>query len=658
MGSIQYRLVIAALFIVLSAQRVSAEDYSSEQDFFAELPVVLSASRLSQPLSEAPNAMTVIDRNMIRASGFRNISDIFRLVPGMYVGYLDGHTPIVAYHGSTDQYSRRMQVLVDGRSVYLPSTSSVSWEDIPLLVEDIERIEVVRGPAAASHGANSLQGVVNIITRDASSVKGASASLVKGSGGVSDASLQLGEMGSVLDYRASLAFRADDGFATNILNDDQVTRLANLRANYHPNVSDNFDFQAGYSDGKRGLGTAGRFTDQFREARAISSFQQVTWLHTLAQQDELKLNYYHIYRNYTDDQLAGTLGNASPENHVVNRHEVELQHTAQLGASNRLVWGGGTRMDSVDAPNLLIAPQALHQSRLFAHDEWRMVESVVLNAGAMFENDGMGHHNTSPRVALNYHLTPQHTLRISTSVAYRSPAALEEKGDIQGQFLSQGGLRPEKIHSKEIGYLGEFKTIGISVDGRVYYDQISDIIYMDPSPAVPPFFDGKPYGFANLLSATYHGIEGTIKYSWAESGDLTFNYSRQSASCAVTGTLREPGFLSILQGIVASCISMVPLDSGSILLVQRVSDDVRISAGYYYQGQMELLNTFAPLSRMRRLDFRVAKSFGSPHESGGEVALVVQNAFRNNYTEYNNVTQTAGKILFDRRAYVTATLRF
>src|SRR5512139_2616870 len=126
-------------FLIHSLRASAADTAMSEQEILQDFPVVLSASRLAQPLSEAPNAMTVIDRDMIKASGFRTISDLFRLVPGMYVSYFTGNQPIVSYHGTTDQYSRRMQVLVDGRSVYLPPFSSVDWEDIPLQIVDIER---------------------------------------------------------------------------------------------------------------------------------------------------------------------------------------------------------------------------------------------------------------------------------------------------------------------------------------------------------------------------------------------------------------------------------------------------------------------------------------------------------------------------------------
>jgi iron complex outermembrane receptor protein len=652
MRSFTYRLVAAVSCAALSTQGVLAADYPSEQEYFQEFPVVLSASRLSQPLSEAPNAVTVIDRAMIKASGFRTVPDLFRLVPGMYVGYETGHAPIVAYHGSTDKYSRRMQVLVDGRSIYLPPYSMVNWEDLPLHVADIERIEVVRGPAAASYGANSLQGVINIITRDAAVANGASASVARGNGGISDVSAHVGGTGNGLNYRATLAYRADNGFDTTLLNDRYATRLANLRASYHPGAADSIDLLLGYSEGVRGTGVAGRTTDPFGDIRTASNFQQITWLRALPQFDEIKVNYYHIYRNSRDYSL-------SPSTKiVVHRHELELQHAVHSGANNRLVWGAGVRSDYANAPHAFSGSQSLRQSRLFAHDEWRMSESALLNVGAMLEDDGMGHRDTSPRASLNYHLTPQHTLRAGTSVAYRSPAMAEESINIPGQYLAQGGVRPEKVLSKEIGYLGDFSAIGTTVDAKAYYDRVSDIIFTDPSPLAPPAFDGKPYGFGNLFSATYRGFEGTVKHKWGEGSNLTFNFSRQYASCSITGTLREPLFLPVLQEIVASCSSMVPRNSASVLLAQQVADNIQFSAGYYYQEKLQIINIPTPLS-MKRLDLRAARTFGRPEQSGGgEIALVVQDAFRNSYTEFADVPQTYGRVMFNRRVFLNASMGF
>ncbi len=642
--------LLSALCLCVASPGYAEEQDISERDFLQELPVVLSASRLSQPLSETPSAVTVIDRGMIKASGSRNIADLFMLVPGMYVGYSNAHTPIVAYHGSTDQYSRRMQVLVDGRSVYLPPFSSVDWEDIPLHIDDIERIEVIRGPSAASHGANSVQGVINIITRDASSVHGTEISVSKGDGGISDVAAHLGKTGTDLDFRLTLGYRADNGFPTRVINDSYATRLGDLRALYHPNATDSFEIQLGHNESTRAMGITGRVTDPMRDMQTTSDFQQLTWLRIRPKGDEIKVSYYHIYHNVVDPG-----GQALPaDNIIADRHDLELQHTLQLGTANRMVWGLGARSDAVQSPLNLNVGHTLFQSRLFVHDELRLTPSTVINAGNMLENDGMNHSRSSPRFSINYHLTPQHTLRTGISTAYRSPATLEEFGNLTGFYLSKGGLKPEKMLSREIGYLGEFPSLGLIVDARVYQDQLSDIIFIDPALTA----DGKPYSFRNLMGATYKGYEATFKYHWGERSNLTFNFARQIADCAISGTLTNPLVLPLLQGIAASCTKMLPWNSGSVLLSQQLAQDIQFSAGYYQQGQLQMLDT-VPQSSKHRWDFRLAKSFGNTGKiSGGEVALVVQNVFQDNYSGYSAVPQTNNVILFNRRAYLTARANF
>ena len=137
------------------------------------IPTVISATRLSQSILDTPASMTVIDRAMIRALGARELPDILRLVPGMVVGRESGSEAFVGYHGTSADGARRMQVLVDGRSIYEAALARIDWIGLPLDVEDIERIEVVRGPNSATYGANSFFAVVNIITRNVQEVPNA-----------------------------------------------------------------------------------------------------------------------------------------------------------------------------------------------------------------------------------------------------------------------------------------------------------------------------------------------------------------------------------------------------------------------------------------------------------------------------------------------------
>ncbi len=693
---------LCLLQLLLAGNCMAGDNGVSEKDYLQEMPVVLSASRLKQPLSETPNAVTVIDRAMIKASGFRNIVDLFRLVPGMYVDYKDGYTPIVSYHGATDPYTRRMQVLVDGRSVFMQPFDTVDWADLPLQIDDIERIEVVRGPAATSFGSNSILGVINITTREASEQVGASISAVHGNDGINDVAAHFGGGSDHLDLKLTLALRSDNGFNFpagaktyyNVVDDGSSTEIASLRGNFHPGGADSVDFQMGFSKGKRMTGFDGQPPRPFiplREMTTLSGYQQVNWLHTLNDGGDVQLRYNHTSRSLKDERIS-VLGTAAPgpdvtlphfisDDITAQRHELELQHTLQVGRGNRLVWGAGIRREFVDAASMFPVRETIQQSRLFMHDEWHITRRSILNAGTMLETDGYGHGQNSPRAEFNYHLTPNHTIRAGVSVAYRNPALIEQKGDqhynipepyrggdwVNGLYqenVGSGNLHPERALSREIGYLG---TIGKtwSIDMRVYDDRVSDIIWFDyvPVPGSLNLLQGVvpgALGFRNEFSASYTGLEGSVKYNWAEGRDsLTFSFSHQKVRADPVGTPALgsiPLVMFIYAGLVQSFVDTVPTNSFSLLYGGQFNDGISVSAGYYQQGSVMVLDAVQPQPLNRRVDFRIAKRFGPSGSSkagieGGEVALVLQNVFQDTNIGYSGYT-------FDRRAYLTATANF
>jgi len=650
-------MVSLSVWMVTSAR---ADVQPSEQDYFQEFPVVLSASRLSQPLSDAPSAVTVIDREMIVASGFRKIPDLFKLVPGMYVSYYKGSQAIVSYHGTQDQFARRMQVLVDGRSVYLAPFSDVDWESLPILIDDIERIEVVRGPSAAAHGANSLQGVINIITRDAGVQSRAGASTTRGEKGISDVSAHLGRIGEVLDYRLSLGYRSDNGYdprtdlpgQDTLSNDSYATRLFNLRANYHPNVADNFDVQIGASSSVRGVGFTSSALNTPHDLRATENFQQLTWLRTLNNRDELRLRYYHIRLKKEESTLTyvGPVPVSFTDAPVSDRQELELQHTAQLGDANRMVWGAAYRSDFAESENYFLVPVRQNEYRVFAHDEWRITPAWLLNTGVMVENGGLGRTDISPQVALNYHINPAHTLRAGVSRAYRNPAMLEEKGFwrytlplvLQPPFgpyypilVASGGLKPEQVLSREVGYLGKLPDYGVNIDLRIFHDQYRDTIL--PTKVTYPLLPGNVFDLYNSPDDMgQSGTEASLEYHPTEQVRVIFNYSRNRISTAL------PGF----QG-------NMPEEQYGMMYAQHIGD-YSFSLNFYKQSAA--LPADRPIwdkqPQHQRTDLRLAKSFRSEGGISGDIAFVVQNLFDPDYTEYliTNV--------FDRRGYAKLSVNF
>lgn len=175
------------------------------------VPEVLTATRLKQPRAEVPGSMTVIDAKQIERWGVRTIPELMRFVPGMFVKH-GGSDDSVAYHASSPSLMRRMQVLVDGRSVYRAGLASVGWDDIPVAIEDIQRIEVFRGPNAAAYGANAFMATINIVTFHPADTLGSRAYVRKGHQGTRDyLASHSGQVGDAL-YRVTAVSKEDDGF--------------------------------------------------------------------------------------------------------------------------------------------------------------------------------------------------------------------------------------------------------------------------------------------------------------------------------------------------------------------------------------------------------------------------------------------------------------
>jgi iron complex outermembrane receptor protein len=238
------------LLALLFSPLVLADDLFTDNE---ALPQVLTATRLKQTPAEVPGSMTVLDSELINASGARDISELLRLVPGMMVGNISGNQAAVNYHGTNASEARRMQVLIDGRSVYRAGLSTVDWSDIPVAMEDIERIEVFRGPNTVSYGANALMAVVNIITRNPADSHGTRLKYTRGQRGINDfyASQGIGWNGG--DLRLSLSGQEDDGFDSDRSGADyrDSRRLNRFGLAVSQTLSDNqsLDWQVNAKDG-------------------------------------------------------------------------------------------------------------------------------------------------------------------------------------------------------------------------------------------------------------------------------------------------------------------------------------------------------------------------------------------------------------------------
>lgn len=670
-------------------------ELAGEEYFLDQVPVVLSATRLAQPQYEAPVAVTVIDRAMIEASGVLDIPDLLRLVPGFQVAHAKGHTAAATYHGLSDEHARRMQVLVDGRPVYGPALGGVRWTDLPLDIEDVERIEVVRGPNAAAYGANAFLGAINIITQHPSQVDGTELTLLRGNKDTSKAMLRHGGGIKGLDYRMTLGYRRDEGFKTRTdlappdplsgsgshrdpLNDGMRVSLFNLRGEYRLSDRNALEFQAGYNGGPRG---EGRFDDPVEAARdreVQSHFQQVVWHQTRAQDEELRVQFYHTYmrhREHTEAWLS-EIGGVPPEvvgllfpGHVdelvttnfsifEERYELEAQHSFRVAPAARLVWGGGARFDRVGGESWYSRSDYIENQlyRLFGNLEWRAYGKGMVNLGTMVERSSQVGIHLSPRVALNHQLNQDHGLRASVSRALRLPTIYEEhadgavrfaNGDLINQYsLGNTDLSAERIVSYELGYLGRWPARHLTLDVKLFHDKLEDRIANPknyPYPSDP--FDGRTFLHTNSGTLSINGAEFALAYRPANRSMLGVNlaYARAKGTALnayVDDATGAPSYEDLGED--------VPRRTLSVFAMHRLPYLIDLSATYYRVGRMKWLGDGDRLDVQDRLDLRIAKHLrGNGLQT--TVAFVVQNAL-DEYLEFRDEN------VFDTRAYLELTL--
>lgn len=236
--------LFCALALSLPACGVLAAESSelfSEQDYFREIPQVFAVSRLPQKPQDSSGANTVIDREYIQASGARSLSDLFVGVPGFQVGLNAGGRPIVAYHGFSGQISQRMQVFVDGRSLYAPYMfGGVDWSTISVPLEEIERIEIHRGSNSAAFGSNAFLGVIQIYTRSAVQATGESVQIRQGNNGIADRSVRLGRSMDDFQWRAVINQQGDLGLQNR--SDSYKTQILDFKADYQKSATQSWTF--------------------------------------------------------------------------------------------------------------------------------------------------------------------------------------------------------------------------------------------------------------------------------------------------------------------------------------------------------------------------------------------------------------------------------
>lgn len=647
------RLLAAGCGALLAATGVQAQDQlPSEHDYYGQLPVVLTATRLEQNLADTPLPVTVIDREMIEASGARDIEEVLRLVPGMIVGHHDGHTGFATYHAIADRYARRMQILVDGRSVFTPTFGGVDWSSLPITIENIQRIEVVRSPNAATQGANSLLGTISIITRQPEDSPGTEISLAGGQNEIYKVQAHRAGSTDAFAYQINASSWGDAGFDQPAgYADDRDITVGNLQLEFRPDADTRLSLQAGagretaltsqpqdlITEPPHDEITRRQYQQLLYRRRYIDGSFEARLYHTAEDQQEsflsLPIPAYGGIRAYRDRSISSS------------RYDLEVSWNLQNSRTLRTVWGAAVRRDSVYSPSYFSTAEEIDYSRYraFGQGEWHITPDWLLNAGLMFESSELSGDDLSPHLALNYFLDRQHSFRFGISSATRTPVLIETRAnqrfaigpDYNQEFATSGSLDAERIRAVDLGYIGQYLEGSLTLDARLFHDRIRDLItyYVRPYPG--DAINGYAFDFRNRDRLEIDGFESQLQYRPGPSTRIVFNYAYVHLdSTDIDEQYSVSG----------------PRHNASLLAMQDLGWQLRGSLGFYYLSDYDGIDTGTPIPVTRRVDLRLARPFRLGGVRG-EAALTIQGAL-GGYTDFRRINE------FDRQAYLKVRLWF
>jgi iron complex outermembrane receptor protein len=532
-------LCFAVSLVSVKAQVV--DQLFSEQDYLREIPQVFSTSRLPQHPQDTSGANTSIDRSYIKASGARNLSELFVGIPGMQVSLNAGGRPVVAYHGFSGQVSQRMQVFVDGRSLYAPYMfGGVDWSSVTVPLDEIDRIEIHRGSNSAAYGANAFLGVIQIYTREAVQASGLSFQIQKGNNNISDRSFRWGRSSEDLQWRAVVNQKGDHGLSNRI--DSYRKDSLDYRADFQKSSTESVMFLAGTNQGKFGIGIQNSIADPIRDETNSTSFAHLKFKKLVDDGQEWSLSASWTHDRGSDAYRIPIISGAELnilKNRQANRYSVEYQHYNSLSNTLRASWGGEYHRDQVQSFELFAteAPQKNAAWRMFYNQEWKPFDHWTFNAGGLLEEDRFSPQQFAPRFSVNWKPSTDHVLKVGYSSAFRTPSLFEQKSnwrirDELGQtlyikYLSRGGLVPEHVKAADLVYQGQWRPINLALDVRLFREELKRLISgelytlhtQDKSNALA-------YDLRNNASATQQGVEYQISVKPFAGSTLAFSEYR------------------------------------------------------------------------------------------------------------------------------------
>lgn len=525
---------------------------------------ITSVAKKTQKVSETAAAISVITQDEIRRSSATTLPELLRLVTGLQVVQTNSHTWSISARGFNDIYASKLLVMIDGRSIYTPEFSGVSWQNQDTVLEDIERIEVIRGPGSTVWGANAVNGVINIITKNAKDTQGGLLSVGAGNIDRAFGSVRYGDKLNDNTYmRVYAKSLQQEPFKGGKIGDDWNSQRAGTRIDSDTSGSTHWMFQTEVNRFEKSnykLFTHDPSTQGARGAHILGNVK-----HELSENSDF---FAQIYYDYAQQDLGGYSSN----NDTV---DIDVHQRWRANAQHEFTWGSGYRSILEKSDNSAIyyyVPSSRRERivNLFLQDEIKLSPSLKLTLGNKLENRNSMRWETQPSARVLWTVSPQHSLWSAISRAVRTPARLEQDSNIQflfaaktsdeypipmyGTLTGSKDVRPEKLISHELGWRFQANK-NFSVDSSIYYNEYKDLIayaFSDPVLTPSSLSITVPGFFKNVANAHVYGLESTVNWQATPQLRVQANYTYLRSNLSLlpeTYTIYPHGSLLFAEGL-------------------------------------------------------------------------------------------------------------
>ena len=486
---------------------------------------VYSAARRLDPIQGTPSAMFVLTNEDIRRARVTSIPEALRLVPGVQVARVDANKWAVSIRGFNGRTTNKLLVLVDGRSIYDPLFAGVLWESRDVVLEDVERIEVIRGPGGTLWGANAVNGVINVITKHTRDTQNGLAALTAGTEeratGTARYGWQPGNDQYARVYVKSL--ERDSGFARN---PDAFDKTRMDRIGFR------WDLDLNARDALRMSGSwFSAIADERLNAIAVQEVDHrggnilANWTRKLSASESFRAQLYYDYIALDNVQLGEKR----------DTYDFEFQHGFDLIERHQIVWGLGyrnTRDDIRNGPTIALDPLSRTDQTIssFIQDTIALVpQRWHLTLGTKFENNDYSGSDWQPNARLAWTPTEEQTWWAAISRAMRVPSRLEADLVIGGSRRGDGMIA-EEIYAYEIGHRRLLQK-NIWYDVAAFYNEYRNLLTVEQN-----------FQLTNRMRAHTHGVELAVRWQAAPKWrlDAAYTYLKMELEIDESNPIRTP----------------------------------------------------------------------------------------------------------------------